>query len=48
MESFEIHKKAFHSLSMDVKLDLPAPLDKLNRPGYVEAGELTISQYVFL
>ncbi len=46
MEGFELHKKAFHSLSMDIKLDLPAPLHKLNKQGYVEDGELTISRYV--
>jgi hypothetical protein len=43
MESFELHKKAFHSLSRDTKLDLPEPLHRLNKSGYVEEGELTIS-----
>ena len=48
MQDFELHKKAFHSLSMDTRLDLPAPLDKLNKPGHVESGELTISQQAVL
>lgn len=45
MKDFEDHKKAFTQQSGDMHFDLPPPFqDKLNIPGKVDRGELTITK----
>jgi hypothetical protein len=48
MKAFDAHKRTFSNNTHEMKLDLPEPLDKLNVPGKVSEGELTITQYVSL
>jgi hypothetical protein len=44
MKQFTMHKKAFHRKTETMSLDLPYPLDKLNIPGKVHSGEITITK----
>lgn len=46
MKVFDEKKKKFSNKVRDMKLDLPTPLDNLNIPGKVVAGELTITASV--
>jgi hypothetical protein len=46
MKVFDGHKKRFSINARDVQLDLPAPLNRLNIPGKVSEGQVTISKYV--
>ena len=48
MKRFEFEKTRFSTDSHDVRLDLPAPLDRLNIEGRVREGELTIYMYDIL
>lgn len=48
MKRFGARKKIFSNNLQETKLDLPEPLDKLNVPGKIKEGELTITQYVSL
>jgi hypothetical protein len=46
IKRFEEKKKTFSNATQDVKLSLPAPLDRLNVKGRVNEGELIILQSV--
>lgn len=44
MEQFDGLKRRFVANSSDGKIDLPEPIDKINIPGKVYQGELTITK----
>jgi hypothetical protein len=43
MQAFELQKKDFKGASPDMQIELPPPLHKINIPGRVEEGILTIT-----
>lgn len=45
IKAFDGYKKSFKGNSAAVKIDLPAPIDKINVAGKVNQGELTITEY---
>jgi hypothetical protein len=46
IKRFELKKKGFSNASQDIKLNLPAPLDRLTIDGRVNEGELIIYKFV--
>jgi hypothetical protein len=45
MKQFEAYKRSFSSTSPPNKIDLPESIGKINIPGKVKDGELTITKY---
>jgi hypothetical protein len=44
IKQFDSYKKNFKGDSKAMRIDLPAPIDKITIPGKVKEGELTITK----